>query len=82
MYNLGDVASASRAVEANIAKFKSAGVKRIITICPGCYEAFQRLYKGKENFSPEIVLALDLLKDASVDEKGVVIRSLPREGPT
>lgn len=73
MYNLGDVASASRAVDANVVKFKAAGVKRIITICPGCYEAFHRLYKGKGGFSPEIVLAIDLFKDTSVDEKGVVV---------
>jgi Fe-S oxidoreductase len=48
-------------------------VKRIVTICPGCYEAFHKLYKGREGFQPEVMLALDLLKDARVDVKDIVI---------
>ncbi|OPY28743.1 MAG: CoB--CoM heterodisulfide reductase iron-sulfur subunit D [Methanocella sp. PtaU1.Bin125] len=73
MYNLGDLASAGRAIDANIAKFKAAGVKRIITVCPGCYEAFEKLYRGRDGFAPGVTLALDLMKDAKVEEKDVVI---------
>jgi fumarate reductase (CoM/CoB) subunit B len=73
LYNLGDRKASDRAVDFNIAKFKAAGVKHIITICPGCYEAFHKLYKGKEGFRPEITLALDLLKDARIDEKDVIV---------
>ena len=73
LYNLGDLKASDRAVEANLAKFKAAGLKRIITVCPGCYDAFQKLYKGRDGFSPEVTLALDLMKDAKIEEKGVVV---------
>jgi len=73
LYNLGDLEASRHAVNANIAKFKAAGIRHIITICPGCYEAFHRLYKGKDGFSPEITLALDLMKDTRVDAKDIVI---------
>ncbi len=73
LYNLGDLEAADRAVAANIAKFKAAGVKSIITICPGCYEAFHKLYRGWDGFSPEITLALDLMKDERVEDKNVIV---------
>lgn len=49
-------------VRENIEKFKASGVKRIITVCPGCYDAFNVYYKGCYGFDPEIILAIDLLK--------------------
>jgi Fe-S oxidoreductase len=73
LYNLGDRKASDQAVAVNIAKFKAAGVKRIIVICPGCYEAFHKLYNGREGFRPEVTLALDLLKDARIDEKDVIV---------
>jgi fumarate reductase (CoM/CoB) subunit B len=73
LYNLGDREAAGRAVAANVAKFKAAGVKRIITICPGCYEAFHKMYKGRDGFQPEITLALDLMKEARVEEHNVIV---------
>ncbi|HEY3274971.1 MAG TPA: (Fe-S)-binding protein [Methanocella sp.] len=73
LYNLGDRQASDRAVSANIAKFKAAGVKHIITICPGCYEAFHKLYKGREGFLPEVTLALDLMKAERVDVKDIIV---------
>lgn len=73
LYNLGDLESADMAVTANIAKFKATGVRRIITVCPGCYETFHKLYLGRDGFQPEIRLALDLLKDARIDVKEVIV---------
>ncbi len=73
LYNLGDIAAGKAAVEKNIEAFKAAGVKRIITICPGCYSAFNHYYKGRNGFDAEVVLALDLLKGTGVPAKGVTI---------
>jgi Fe-S oxidoreductase len=73
LYNLGDLEAADIAVAANIAKFKAAGVKNIITICPGCYEAFHELYRDRDGFSPKVTLALDLMKDEHVDDKNVIV---------
>lgn len=61
LFNLGDQSSGFEAVRKNIEKFKAAGVKRIITICPGCYNAFHKYYRGYEGFNPEIILAIDIL---------------------
>jgi Fe-S oxidoreductase len=73
LYNLGDIEAGNSAVGRNIEAFKAAGVKRIITICPGCYSAFNKYYKGHNGFDAEVVLAMDLLKDAPVRAKGVTI---------
>lgn len=62
LFNLGDLESGIAAVRRNIEKFKAAGTKRIIAICPGCYSALNKYYKGFEGFNPEIVLAADLIK--------------------
>lgn len=61
LFNLGNENSGLEVVRENIEKFKVAGVKKIITICPGCYNAFNKYYKGQEGFDPEIILAIDLL---------------------
>ncbi len=73
LINLGDLDAGLRVVDRNIAAFKAAGVRRIITVCPGCYAAFRKYYKGRNGFNPEVVLALDLLKDARVPAKGVTV---------
>jgi Fe-S oxidoreductase len=65
LFNLGDEDFGGEVVKGNIARFKAAGVERIITICPGCYHAFNKYYSGKEGFNPEIVLALDLLPESN-----------------
>jgi hypothetical protein len=56
LFNLGDRATGSEIVDENIVRFKAAGVKRIITVCPGCYSAFNKYYKGRYGFDPEVVL--------------------------
>ena len=74
LFNLGDHASGLGAVQRNIAKFKAAGVKRIITICPGCYNAFNKYYRGCDGFNPEIVLAVDLLNGLTLKGEGFIIQ--------
>ena len=65
LFNLGDENFGREVVNENITRFKAAGVERIITICPGCYHAFNKYYAGKEGFHPDIVLALDLLPESN-----------------
>lgn len=74
LFNLGDRSSGAEIVTRNIAWFREAGVKRIITLCPGCYAAFNRYYKGKDGFDPEVVLAVDLLDGMSVAGEGFVVQ--------
>ncbi len=66
LFNLGDIKSGNEVVMKNIEKFKAAGVKNIITICPGCYSAFNKYYKGQYGFNPQIILAVDLLDKSAV----------------
>lgn len=66
LFNLGDENSGLEVVRKNIEKFKAVGVKKIITICPGCYNAFNKYYKGRDGFNPEIILAVDLLNGNTV----------------
>ncbi|MGF7117672.1 (Fe-S)-binding protein [Methanobacterium oryzae] len=74
LFNLGDIESGNEVVKSNIEKFKATGVKRIITICPGCYNAFNKYYKGHYGFNPEIILAIDLLNDSIINGKEYVIQ--------
>lgn len=73
LYNLGDIPAAYGAVDKNISRFMQDGISRIITVCPGCYEAFHTLYKGRGGFNPEIVLAVDLLKGKKVTSENVLL---------
>lgn len=72
LFNIGDKEAGFEVVRRNIDKFKAAGVKRIITICPGCYNAFNKYYKGFEGFNPEIILAVDLLNNLKVTGEFVI----------
>lgn len=74
LFNLGDRTSGADAVRNNIAKFRAAGVKRIITVCPGCYSAFNKYYKGQDGFDAEIVLAIDLLEGMTCQADGLVVQ--------
>ncbi|MCD1293922.1 (Fe-S)-binding protein [Methanocella sp. CWC-04] len=74
LFNMGDRASGSGAVRKNIQKFKTAGVKRIITICPGCYNAFNKYYRGQDGFDPEVILAVDLLSGSTTLEGDFAIQ--------
>jgi Fe-S oxidoreductase len=66
LFNLGDEEAGYEIVKKNIEKFKAAGVERIITICPGCYNAFNKYYKGFQEFNPEILLAIDLMDELKI----------------
>jgi Fe-S oxidoreductase len=74
LFNLGDRESGLEAVRKNVEKFKAAGVKRIITICPGCYEALNKYYRGQEGFDAEVVLAIDLIQGMQIGSDGYVVQ--------
>ncbi|MGA9141159.1 MAG: (Fe-S)-binding protein [Methanocella sp.] len=74
LFNLGDRASGSEIVERNVRRFKEAGVRRIITVCPGCYAAFNKYYKGRDGFEPEVILAVDLLDQMTAPGEGFVVQ--------
>lgn len=90
LFNLGDINAGNATVQRNIDKFKSSGIKRIITICPGCYSALNKYYASKD-FNPEIILLVDLLEDLQLagnytiqdpchaQEKGVEVRKILSE---
>jgi fumarate reductase (CoM/CoB) subunit B len=74
LFGLGDRRSGSDVVRRNIEKFKAAGVKRIITICPGCYDAFNKYYRDQDGFNPEVILAVDLMDGMAFGGEGLVIQ--------
>jgi Fe-S oxidoreductase len=74
LFNLGDIESGNKVVKQNIEKFKKAEVKKIITLCPGCYSAFNKYYKGQYGFNPEIILAIDLLNESTVKGESFIIQ--------
>ncbi|MCC7558232.1 MAG: (Fe-S)-binding protein [Methanobacteriaceae archaeon] len=74
LFNLGDTGSGQDAVRRNIDKFNAAGVKRIITICPGCYNAFNKYYRTQNGFKPEIILAVDLLDSLTMESEDLMIQ--------
>jgi Fe-S oxidoreductase len=73
LFNLGDADAAFAAVDKNIEAFRALGVKRIITVCPGCSAAIKKYYNGRKGFNAEVVLAIDLLKGMGVPAKGVTV---------
>lgn len=74
LFNLGDSKAGKEVVKENIKKFKESGVKKIITICPGCYNAFNKYYKGIDGFNPDLVLAIDLLEESTFSAQNYVIQ--------
>ncbi|RAP54616.1 MAG: hypothetical protein BZ137_01235 [Methanosphaera sp. rholeuAM130] len=60
-------------VEDNVKKFNRHGVKKIITICPGCYESFRDYYSTHPDFNIEVIFAMDLFNDVEVDGSGYII---------
>ncbi|MCK9150455.1 (Fe-S)-binding protein [Methanobacterium alcaliphilum] len=74
LFNLGDNESAQELVRENIAKLKKSGVKRIITVCPGCYNAFNKYYVGENGFNVEVILAIDLLSNLTISNKNYVVQ--------
>ena len=47
LYTMGDVEGAKEVAQENIHMFEEAGVKRLVTACPGCYLAFNSFYPLK-----------------------------------
>ncbi len=73
MFLLGDNDTGKTIVNQNIEKFNHHGVKKIITICPGCYESFTKYYTKHPDFNIDVVFAMDLFKDLSIDGTGYII---------
>ena len=60
-------------VDANVKKFNKHNVKKIITICPGCFESFRDYYSKHPDFNSEIIFAMDLFNDEQIDGTGYII---------
>lgn len=73
LYDLGDEESGDVVVKNNVEKFNRHGVKKIITICPGCYESFTKYYSRNPDFDVEVIFALDLFNDFGVDGTGFTV---------
>ena len=69
-YTLGYRRDCKRQMESNIAAWKAAGIKRVVTPCANCYWAFNWLYRQDEGFGIEalhaVQLADRLIKDGSL----------------
>ena len=73
LFLLGMEDEGNKVIEENIKKFKKHGVKKIITICPGCYESFRDYYSTHPDFDIDMIFAMDLFENISVDGTGYVI---------
>ena len=70
-YEAGRLDLAREKFEENVNRFKKLGIKRVITICAGCYHCFKRLYPhllGSVDF--EVVHIIQLLPSL-LKEKGI-----------
>jgi len=73
LYNIGRVDLAREKFQENAEKFKRLGIKKVITICAGCYHTFNRWYPellGGRDF--EVVHLAQLLPDLLRERKGTL----------
>ncbi|MFX1239345.1 MAG: (Fe-S)-binding protein, partial [Promethearchaeota archaeon] len=54
VYMTGQASKAKKIAEANIKKFKAAGIEKIITSCAGCYRTLKELYTKNFGLNHEI----------------------------
>ena len=73
LFIMGDEKAGQMVVDANVKKFNRHGVKKIITICPGCYESFRDYYSLHPEFNIEVIFAMDLFNDEEIDATGHII---------
>jgi fumarate reductase (CoM/CoB) subunit B len=69
LYTMGDVEAAKEIAQKNMQMFKKEGVKRLITLCPGCYLAFNTFYppRGVEvRHLLEVIEPKDLPQDLTL----------------
>ena len=76
-YNLGYREDFERQARANIAMWKEAGVKRIVTPCADCYRAFNWLYRQREDFDIETLHAVQLAEALIADGSLKPVKPLP-----
>lgn len=67
LFLLGKEELGKKVVDENVKKFNKHGVKKIITICPGCFESFHDYYTKHPDFNIEIIFAMDLFNDEQID---------------
>ena len=70
LHNIGRIDLAREKFQENVEKFKRLGIKRIITICAGCYHTFNRWYPellGEKDF--EVIHIAQLLPDLLTERK-------------
>ena len=72
LFLLGDEKTGHEVVDKNVKKFNSHGVKKILTICPGCYESFTQYYDHPD-FNIEVIFAMDLFNNEKIDGSGHII---------
>lgn len=73
LFLLGDEESGKKVVDLNVKKFNKHDVKKIITICPGCYEAFNDYYTKHPDFDIEVIFAMDLFNNMTVNGTDYII---------
>lgn len=73
LFIINDEETGQKVVNDNIRKFKKHGVKKIITMCPGCYESFTKYYARNPEFDIEVIFAMDLFNDLDIDGEGHII---------
>lgn len=65
----GETEFLGKCVEKNTKIFNDGKFKRIICVCPACYDIFNNYY---EDIKPEVVFIADLLKPLKVKKSGTV----------
>lgn len=73
LFLLNDIDSGKKVIKKNFEKLKKHGVKRIITICPGCYESFHDYYPKYIDFDIEVIFAMDLFNNETINGKNHII---------
>ncbi len=73
LFELKNYEIADKVVKNNIDKFNRHGVKKIITICPGCYESFTKYYTKYPDFNIDVIFAMDLFNNEEINCEGYII---------
>ncbi len=65
LYTQGYIKEALDLAQRNIKMFNEKDVKEIITICPGCYQAFKNFYRRFPNFKVQVKHVFEIVKPTS-----------------
>ena len=70
LYRVGLASQIGELMEHNLKKIENLGIKKMLFVCPGCYETFKSIYPklgGTLNF--EVLHMVELISDLSDDKK-------------